>query len=113
VRPDGAGNRKTGSTCDSRQGHAMFKLKSIPSMFLSTFGPATPLPDLEAVRRLCLASLTDVPRADQASLLHRLDRMRRASDVPDLRCALFDVVSRFHGEAIARERIDALDGELR
>ena len=91
----------------------MFKRHSMHSMFLSTFGPTTPMPDLDAVRRLSLACLADVPRADQASLLHRLDRMRRASDVPDLRCALFDVVSRFHGEAVARERVDALDEQLR
>ena len=61
VRATGAGHRKTGSTRDSRRGHAVFNMKSIHSMLLSNFGPATPMPDFEAVRRLCVACLADVP----------------------------------------------------
>ena len=46
-------------------------------------------------------------------MLLRLDTMRRADDVSHLHGALFDVLSRFHGERIARERIGALDEELK
>jgi hypothetical protein len=67
---------------------------------------------MEQARRLSFDALLDVPIAAKAKLLERLDRLRRAGDWEDLGCSLFDVVSRCHGEAEARGRLDALDSQL-
>ena len=69
-------------------------------------------PRIEQLRGLCGELLDDVPGVDRATLLQCLERMRRVDDIPQLRTALFDVVAHFHGEAVARARIDALDRGL-
>jgi hypothetical protein len=46
-------------------------------------------------------------------MLLRLEKMRRADDVWHLRGALFDTISRAHGEAAARERLAFLDEQMR
>ena len=65
--------------------------------------------ELDAVRRLCEELLHDVPGAGQRIMLLRLERVQDAKEVVHLRSALFDVVSRCHGEGVARERILTLD----
>jgi hypothetical protein len=66
-------------------------------------------PDLAEVRRLCVELLADIPGVNRDGLVFRLEQMRRVDDMPHLRGALFDVVSHFHGESIARDRITVLD----
>jgi len=91
----------------------MVTLQSFRNSFLSTFGLGRAAPDLEALRGLCLKLLSDVPAADRKTMLQRLEKMRRADDVWHLRGALFDTISRAHGEAAARERLVELDEKLR
>ena len=52
-------------------------------------------------------------RSERRPLLQRLERMRRADDLWHLRGALFDVISLFHGETVARERLATLDERLK
>ena len=69
-------------------------------------------PDPIALRDSCFSLLVDVPASDRKVMLQRLDRMRRADDMEQLRRAMFDVIERFHGEATALERLILLDGRL-
>lgn len=69
-------------------------------------------PDPTALRNSCFSLLVDVPASDRKAMLQRLDRMRRADDMAQLRRAMFDVIERFHGEATALERLILLDGRL-
>jgi hypothetical protein len=64
------------------------------------------------VRALCVELLADVPVVAREIMLLRLATVQRASDVLHLRSALFDVVSRFHGEVVARERTTTLDRQF-
>ena len=56
---------------------------------------------------------TNVPAANRETMLKRLEKMRRCDDLWHLRGALFDTVSRYHGESVARERLATLDDSLR
>jgi hypothetical protein len=77
--------------------------------FASTFGTRRPQPDMTVVRNLCGELLADVPSAERDAMLGRLEVLRRADDRWHLRSALFSLVSRFHGESVARERLAQLD----
>jgi len=101
------------SNCSTIDRTLFVKEKSLFAISLPTFGRGRRTLDIEVVRRLCIELMSDVPADSRNALLMRLDRFRRADDLSDVRCALFDVVSRFHGESIARERIAALDAALR
>ena len=91
----------------------MVTFRSFRDSFLSTIGLGRAAPDIDALRNLCLELLADVPVVDRKTMLQRLEKMRRADDVWHLRSALFDTISRAHGEATARERLEALDQQLR
>ena len=78
-----------------------------------TARPSRTALDVAALRELCFTLLTDVPASDSKAMLLRFERMRRAEDTWNLRGALFDVISLFHGEAMARERLATLDEQLR
>lgn len=75
--------------------------------------PRRTAPDVTALRELCFTLLADVPACDRKAMLQRVENMRRAEDTWHLRGALFDVISLFHGEATARERLATLDEQLR
>ncbi len=91
----------------------MVKLQGLRNAFMSSIG-LRPVPaDLGALRELCLTLLVDVPAFDRQTMLERLERLRRSDDVWHLRGALFDTISRVHGESIARTRIAQLDARLR
>ena len=75
--------------------------------------PSRTAPDVKALRELCFTLLADVPASDRKAMLLRIENMRRAEDTWHLRGALFDVISMFHGEATARERLATLDEQLR
>lgn len=75
--------------------------------------PRRAAPDVVALRELCFTLLADVPASDRKAMLLRVENMRRAEDTWHLRGALFDVISLFHGEATARERLATLDEQLR
>jgi hypothetical protein len=78
-----------------------------------TILPSRAAPDVAALRELCFTLLADVPASDRKAMLLRIENMRRAEDTWHLRGALFDVISLFHGEAMARERLAVLDERLR
>jgi len=80
---------------------------------LSSLGLGHTSPDFETLRSMCHALLDDVPAANRKAMLQRLEKMRRSDDLWHLRGALFDTVARYHGEAIARERLATLDDSLR
>ena len=91
----------------------MVTLQSFRNSLLSTFGLKRAAPDIDALRELCVELLADVAAADRKSMLLRLETMRRADDIWHLRSALFETISRTHGEAVARERLVTLDAKLR
>ena len=91
----------------------MATFQSIRRSLLSTIGLQRRPPDMDALRALCGELLVDVAAADRNAMLQRLEKMRRADDVWHLRSALFDTISRAHGEATARERLVTLDEKLR
>ena len=74
--------------------------------------PARRPPDTALLQMMCRELLADVPRADQLRILGRLNYMRRADDLDNLRAAMFDVIAQSHGLQVARERIETLDREL-
>ena len=78
-----------------------------------TILPSRAAPNVAALRALCFTLLADVPASDRKAMLLRIENMRRAEDTWHLRGALFDVISLFHGEAMARERLATLDEQLR
>jgi len=78
----------------------------------STSGARRSPPDMEVVRTLCIELLADVPQPERDGMLKRLKVLRRADDKWHLCTALFGVISRFHGENIARERIAKLNEVL-
>ncbi len=86
---------------------------SIRNSFRSTLGPDRVPPDMDALRALCTALLSDVPASDRRFLLQRMGTLRRADDVWHLRSAVFDVIARTHGETVARARLVKLDELLR
>jgi hypothetical protein len=90
----------------------MVTFKSFRKTFNSTFGLPPPPVDIALARGLCVDALVDVPIAAKCALLERLPHLRRAGDWQDMRCSLFDVLSRCHGEAIARNRMVSIDGLL-
>jgi hypothetical protein len=69
-------------------------------------------PDIDALRQSCAALLSDVPGLSRDAMLLRLEKMRRADDIVHVRGALFDVICRYHGEVVARERVASLDEQL-
>ncbi len=87
--------------------------RSFRNSFLSTFGLGHAVPDIDALRELCTVLLDDVPAPDRSGMLMRLEKMRRADDMWHLRGALFDTISRAHGETAARQRLVILDEQLR
>ena len=91
----------------------MVTFRSFRDSFLSTLGLQRRAPDIDALRELCVELLADVPAADRTGMLMRLEKMRRADDMWHLRGALFDTISRAHGEAAARKRLVTLDEQLR
>jgi hypothetical protein len=91
----------------------MVTFRSFRNSFLSTLGLGQAAPDIDALRELCVSLLDDVPAAERQGMLMRLEKMRRADDMWHLRGALFDTISRAHGEAEARERLVILDDQMR
>lgn len=91
----------------------MVTFQSFRNSFLSTLGIGHAAPDIDALRELCITLLDDVPAADRQAMLLRLEKMRRADDMWHLRTALFDTISRAHGEGAARARLLILDEQLR
>jgi hypothetical protein len=91
--------------------HAMTAMQSFRNSFMSSIGRGR-APDLPALQAFCGTLLVDVPAAARDAMLQRLEKMRRADDVWHLRTALFDTISRAHGEAVARERLTVLDEQL-
>lgn len=90
----------------------MVTMHSFRNSLLSGFGLRQGPPDAAALKALCLELLADVAPSERRPLLHRLERMRRADDLPHLRGALFDVISHAHGEGIARERLVQFDARV-
>ena len=80
--------------------------------FLSRPGSSCAAPDLASLRELCFTLLADVPASDRNAMLRLLEKLRRADDIRILRGALFDTIARFHGEAVAHERLTRLDERL-
>ena len=91
----------------------MVTFQNIRKTFLPNTGVKRAAPDLAALRALCFTLLADVPPSDRKAMLLRIETLRRAEDTWYLRGALFDVISLFHGEATARERLATLDEQLR
>ncbi len=91
----------------------MATLQAFRDSIRTTFGMTRTPPDVATLRELCVGLLDDVPAGDRKIMLHRLGQMRRADDVWHLRSALFDVISRVHGEAVARKRLVTLDACLK
>lgn len=91
----------------------MVTFQSFRNSVLSTLGLRRRAPDIDSLRELCASLLDGVPQQDRQAMLQRLDKLRRADDVWHLRSALFDTISRAHGEATARERLVELDEKLR
>ena len=91
----------------------MVTFQNIRKTFLPNTGVKRAAPDLAALRALCFTLLADVPPSDRKAMLLRIETLRRAEDTWYLRGALFDVISLFHGEATARERLATLDELLR
>jgi hypothetical protein len=96
----------------ARRTQALPAIRTFFRFLMSTLGLRR-LPAVDAVRQLCIDLLADVPGVHRELLVQRLEKMRRVDDMPHLRGALFDVISHFHGEAVARERIDVLDRGLK
>ena len=90
----------------------MVTFQSIRKTFLPNSGVGRAAPDRAALRELCFKLLADVPASDRKAMLLRIETLRRAEDTWYLRGALFDVISLFHGEATARERLAVLDQHL-
>jgi len=90
----------------------MVTFQSLRKACMSTFGSTRTPPDIDKLREQCLLLLADVPTFERSRMLKRLNQMRRADDLWHLRGALFDTISRFHGEATARERLAILDDQL-
>jgi hypothetical protein len=93
--------------------HVMLIFQNLRESVLSSLGRGHTTPDFETLRSTCYSLLDDVPATDRKGMLRRLEKMRRADDLWHLRSALFDTISRFHGEAVARERLATLDDSLR
>jgi hypothetical protein len=93
--------------------HVMVTFQSFRKSVLSSLGLGHTTPDFETLRSTCYSLLDDVPATDRKVMLQRLEKMRRADDLWHLRGALFDTISRFHGEAVARKRLATLDDSLR
>ena len=91
----------------------MVTFRSFRDSFLTTIGLSRAAPNIDTLRELCITLLADVPAADRKGMLLRLEKMRRADDMWHLRGALFDTISRTHGETEARERLVTLDKQLR
>lgn len=91
----------------------MVTFQNIRKTFLPNAGVKRATPDLAALRGLCFTLLADVPASDRKAMLLRIETLRRAEDTWYLRGALFDVISLFHGEATARQRLAMLDEQLR
>ncbi len=87
-------------------------LKTFSAPGPSIPGLARPAPDLGLLRTVCHELLADAARADQQRIQGRLQYMRRADDMGNLRRAMFDVIAHLHSESVARERIDVLDKKL-
>jgi hypothetical protein len=87
----------------------MFSLQRLRDDFVRSRRGHARTPPAEALRELCATLLADIAPAQREALMQRLGRMRRADDLWDLRSALFDLISRQHGETVARERLVTLD----
>jgi hypothetical protein len=82
--------------------------KQIRASF-SRFLGKTQFNKIENLRSLCIQILDDIPTPACTTVLARLNKMRRPDDVWYLRPELFGVISQYHGECIARSRINSLD----
>ena len=91
----------------------MVTFQTFRDSFMSSLGLGQAAPDASTLRELCFSLLADVPASERKAMLQRLERLRRADDVWHLRTALFDTISRCHGEATARERLAVLDARMR
>lgn len=90
----------------------MFGLRQLRDGIVRALRGAGVMPAPDALRTLCTSLLDDVDPVRRDALLARLPRMRRADDLLDLRSVLFDLVSRQHGEGVARARIAEFDAAL-
>ena len=90
----------------------MFTLNDIQQKFKSTLCLRPAAVDMPTLRTLCACLLEDVPDGQSASMLAKLSTMRRASDLWHVRSALFNVIARYHGEQVAKDRLLALDDKL-
>jgi len=90
----------------------MVTLNDIQQKFLSTLSLRPAAASMTTMREFCAELLADVPPLHSTSMLARLSTMRRASDLWNVRTALFDVIARHHGERVAQERLRELDTKL-
>lgn len=75
--------------------------------------PADECDDLEFLRQLCRSLVQDLPAEPRCALELRILRARDRTDLWNLRSHLFGAVSLEHGEHVARERLQRLDGHWR
>ena len=81
----------------------MVNLSAFCKSFLSTSGLSKAAPDMETLRGACVALLAGVPASDRKAMPQRLEKMQLSDDVWHLHAALFDAISRTHGESVAHE----------
>jgi len=67
----------------------------------------------ERLHALCESLLDDVDSQNRTAPLGRPPRLRRADDRPQLRSGLVEVISRSHGDQVARDRLTLLDAALK
>ena len=90
----------------------MLNLNDLRQRFASSLSTRPAAADMSTMRELCAGLLDDVPHGQHAAMLAKLSTMRRASDLWNLRSALFDVIARHHGEQVAKDRLVELDLQL-
>ncbi len=90
----------------------MVTLNDIQQKFPSTLSLRPAAASMTTLRDFCAELLADVPPLESTSMLARLSTMRRASDLWNVRTALFHVIARHHGERVAQERLRELDVKL-
>ena len=91
----------------------MVTLTDIRQKLFSSLSLRSSTIDMALMHDFCAELLSDIPAEQRSDLVEKLAKLRRASDLWHLRTAVFDVISRYHGESIAQERLRDLDKELR
>ncbi len=70
-------------------------------------------PQSPAVLACCKELLADIPPHHAERVIGSLQRMRRASDLVQLRTALYTAIALSHGELVAQERLKRFDAVAR